>query len=56
MTAMERSSQRKPYESPEIRKVRLVRGELAVAACKTQTARTGPTTGCFRSNCKNVGS
>jgi hypothetical protein len=44
------------YETPEIRKVKLARGELAVAACKTATARTGPTTGCFRSNCKNKGS
>lgn len=55
MGAMQRA-QRESYEPPEIRKVKLVRGELAVAVCKTQGSRTGPTTGCFRSNCKNKGS
>ena len=47
---------RLPYESPVIRKVKLVKEELAVAICKTQAARTGPTTGCFRANCKAKGS
>jgi len=47
---------REVYEPPEVRKVKLVKGELAVATCKTTTSRTGPTTGCFRSNCKNRGS
>jgi hypothetical protein len=50
------SRAREAYDPPETRKVKLVRGELAVAVCKTQTAVTGPTTGCFRSNCKNRGS
>ena len=49
-------AQREPYEPPEIRKVKLIRGEMAVASCKTRTSRTGPTTGCFRSNCKTAGS
>jgi len=53
---MNRQEQKEPYETPQIRKVKLVRGELAVAVCKSQTSRTGPTTGCFRSNCKNKGS
>jgi hypothetical protein len=45
-----------PYEPPRIRKVKLVREEMAAAICKTQTARTGPTRGCFRTNCKEKGS
>jgi hypothetical protein len=53
---MERRTRREPYEPPSILRVKLVKGELAVAGCKTQTSRTGPTTGCFRSNCKNRGS
>jgi hypothetical protein len=52
---MERT-RREPYQAPAILRVKLVKGELAVAGCKTQTSRTGPTTGCFRSNCKNRGS
>lgn len=44
------------YEPPIVRKVKIVRGELAVTGCKTQTATTGPTVGCFRSNCRTVGS
>jgi len=52
---MERT-RREPYQPPAILRVKLVKGELAVAGCKTQTSRTGPTTGCFRSNCKNRGS
>jgi hypothetical protein len=54
--AQESKSVRDAYESPQIRKVKLVKGELAVAVCKTTTSRTGPTTGCFRSNCKTAGS
>jgi hypothetical protein len=54
--AKETRAHREPYEPPEIRKVKLIRGEMAVASCKTRTSRTGPTTGCFRSNCKNAGS
>jgi len=44
---------KEPYEPPEILKVKLVRDELAVTACKTQTSATGPTTGCVRSNCRD---
>lgn len=54
--AKEKPSDRESYERPVIRKVKLVRGEMAVASCKTRTSRTGPTTGCFRSNCKSAGS
>jgi hypothetical protein len=53
---MKETSHKLPYEPPAIRKVKLVQDEMAVAICKTQTSRTGPTTGCFRSNCKAKGS
>jgi hypothetical protein len=55
---MEEPTQRVPYEPPLIRKVNLVKDELAVAGCKT-TSRTvmGPTFGaCSRSMCKKTGS
>lgn len=44
------------YEKPELRKVKLVAGEVAVTGCKTPTSVMGPTTGCFMSMCKSVGS
>jgi len=44
------------YEAPAIRKVRLIQEEMAAAICKTSTSRVGPTTGCWRSNCKTRGS
>lgn len=47
---------RLPYEPPALRKVQLVREELAVAICKTQTSTTGPTVGCWKANCKAKGS
>ncbi|MFA5028419.1 MAG: hypothetical protein WC713_11145 [Candidatus Methylomirabilota bacterium] len=45
-----------PYEAPAVRKVKLVQEEMAAAVCKTRTSTIGPTTGCFRSNCKARGS
>jgi hypothetical protein len=53
---MSQPQQKLPYEPPQIRRVKLAQEEMAVKVCKTQTARTGPTTGCFRSNCKARGS
>jgi hypothetical protein len=53
---MREPTRKLPYEPPAIRKITLVRDEMAVTVCKTQTSRTGPTTGCFRSNCKTKGS
>ena len=47
---------REPYEKPELRKVRLVAGEVAAANCKTMTSMMGPTTGCFASMCVTLGS
>ncbi len=45
-----------PYQPPAIRKVKLIREELAVTVCKTRAGTSKPTSGCFRSNCKMVGS
>jgi len=54
-TAMEQRPARLPYEPPEIQKIVLARDELAVTGCKTNSSG-GPTTGCFRSACKDLGS
>jgi hypothetical protein len=52
-----RTRKRERYEPPVVRKVKIVAGELAVAACKTRAVGSGPTFGgCFRSNCKTTGS
>jgi hypothetical protein len=53
---MGKGKERLPYEPPAIQKVKIAKDELAVAICKSQTSRVGPTTGCFRSNCKAKGS
>jgi hypothetical protein len=54
---MEKPKAKEEYEPPEIRTVKIVRGELAVTGCKTRTASPGPTFGgCFASNCRTVGS
>ena len=51
------SRTRQPYERPTIRKVKLVRSELAVTGCKTRLGGPGPTFGgCQRSNCRTIGS
>lgn len=47
---------REPYQKPEVRKVKLVAGEVAAAGCKTPTSAMGPTTGCFMSMCTAIGS
>jgi hypothetical protein len=44
------------YEAPEVRRIKLAQGELAVASCKMRTSSMGPTTGCLRSACRTVGS
>jgi hypothetical protein len=54
--AMKDAPRKLPYEPPSIRKVKLIQDEMAVAICKTQTSKVGPTTGCFRANCKAKGS
>jgi len=53
---MSPSTAKLPYQPPQIRRVKLAQEEMAVAVCKTQTSRQGPTRGCFRSNCKAKGS
>ena len=44
------------YERPAVRRIKLVKDELAVAGCKRAGSHTGPTTGCTRSGCKMPGS
>ena len=53
---MKKRPAREPYERPRVVRVRIVSGEMAVAGCKTRQAATGPSTGCFRSSCRAVGS
>ncbi len=55
---MEEPTQRLPYEPPSIKKVNLVKDELAVAGCKTTSiSAMGPTVNtCKKSNCKAVAS
>ncbi len=48
---------KEPYERPTVRKVKIVRSELAVTGCKTRLGGPGPTFGgCQRSNCRSLGS
>jgi hypothetical protein len=47
---------RKPYVKPTVRRIKLVAEELAVTGCKTRLSRSGPTLGCFRTNCRSIGS
>lgn len=46
---------KKPYERPDVTRVKLVADELAVAGCKTLQG-AGPASSCLRTACKNVGS
>jgi len=48
--------EKQAYEKPVVRRIKLVRGELAVAGCKRAASHTGPSTGCVRSGCKMPGS
>ena len=47
---------KQPYLPPAVRKIKIVQGEMAVTGCKTRLSTTGPTIGCFRSNCRATGS
>lgn len=44
------------YQKPEVRRVKLVSGEVAAAGCKTMTSSMGPTTGCQSGMCLSIGS
>jgi hypothetical protein len=44
------------YEKPAVLRIKLVKGELAVAGCKRATSHVGPSTGCVRSGCRLAGS
>ncbi len=51
------SPSRRPYEPPQVFRIRVAGDELAVAGCKTSVAVTGPTSGCAKfGTCKVVGS
>jgi hypothetical protein len=44
------------YEKPELRRIKLISGEVAAAGCKTISSSMGPTTGCFAGMCSAIGS
>ena len=56
--AMQKAARvKEPYERPTVRRVKIVRSELAVTGCKTRLGGPGPTFGgCQRSNCRSLGS
>jgi hypothetical protein len=48
---------RELYEKPVVRRVKLVKGELAAVGCKTPASHMGPAVGCVRfGTCKMPGS
>ena len=53
---MKKRPVREPYERPNVVRVRIVPGEMAVTGCKTRTSATGPTLGCQRTSCRSIGS
>jgi len=52
---VEKPVAKRPYEPPDVVRVKLVPDELAVIGCKTLTG-AGPASSCLRTMCKNVGS
>jgi hypothetical protein len=49
-------SEKEAYQKPAVLRIKLVKGELAVAGCKRATSHVGPSTGCTRSGCQMAGS
>ena len=48
---------RLPYEKPQVLRLKLVPGEMAVTGCKTATSNTGPAfPGCRAGICQQRGS
>lgn len=48
---------KEPYEKPQVLKVKLVQGEMAVTGCKTRQQATGPAfPGCRAGICQQRGS
>jgi hypothetical protein len=48
---------REPYEGPQVLRVKLVKGEMAVTGCKQATQTTGPAfPGCRAGICQQRGS
>ena len=52
----DRPKRRQPYQRPLVRRIRIVPDELAATGCQTRTSTTVPTVGCFRANCRSIGS
>ncbi len=51
---MEKDKDKQPYERPTIHRIRMLKGELAVAGCKTISSMMGPATGCSISKCSST--
>ena len=48
---------KEPYEKPQVLRVKLVQGEMAVTGCKTRTQTAGPQQGgCRAGICQQRGS
>jgi hypothetical protein len=53
---MKKSVGREHYEPPQVLRVRIVSGEMAVTGCKVRNGNVGPTLGCQRTACRTIGS
>jgi len=53
---MKKRPQREPYQRPKVVRVKIVPDEMAVTGCKMRQSATGPTLGCFSTNCRDIGS
>jgi hypothetical protein len=53
---MKKRPPREPYQRPKVVRVKIVPDEMAVTGCKMRQSATGPTLGCFQSNCRDLGS
>jgi hypothetical protein len=57
MTRQAPNTSRRPYERPQVFRIRVAGDELAVAGCKTASSAGGPVNGCAKfGTCKVVGS
>ena len=53
---MKKRPTREAYERPKVIRVRIVSSEMAVTGCKLRNGPTGPTLGCQRTACRELGS
>jgi len=54
--SMKKRPTREAYERPKVIRVRIVSSEMAVTGCKLRNGPTGPTLGCQRTACRELGS